>query len=519
MRKIFNIFMIFILITWLLPFKTYSLNNEWYFVVTAYYSPLPNQKSYLTWNYESEKRLNWQWIRWASWKAVFSWMLAAPKNYKFWTKIYLEWLWVWVVEDRWWAIVNAWNRGYSYDRIDVWVGYWDEWLKRALYWGKRTIKWNIIDSNSVSNLDYSKILAPDWATSGLTNKMNLFNYWIWVWSETTKVKKLQSFLNEIWIYNGEISWIYNNELIDLIYEFQIKNWLIKEGDYFWAWYWWKQTRTLFKKMYLAGDFDIKDNIISNETKEIKEDKSVIAKEITLTSEQNLIFWNTANSIEQKKKVQEILKITWFYNWEINWIKKDFIDSIYNFQIEKWILKSEYDLWAWFYWPKTRASLKESYLTYLNDEENKRIKILKNEIEEEKKKKEEEERKKELEEKYKKIDEFAYNQAKQKVDFVWNVKFWEISHSVRELQKILIDLDYLNTKDTAIFWNQTKEAIITFQYENKIIGTKDDISAWVVWPKTLNWLKNILKDKFIDIELAKQQNSALKEVAINWNFES
>ena len=71
--------------------------EEWYFVVTAYYSPLPNQKYYYTGNYESEVKLNWNWTHWASWKEVFSWMLAAPKTYEFGTKVYLEWLGVWEV--------------------------------------------------------------------------------------------------------------------------------------------------------------------------------------------------------------------------------------------------------------------------------------------------------------------------------------------------------------------------------------------------------------------------------------
>ena len=139
MKKILSILLIIGIVIPSLITNVYSDNNTGYFVVTAYYSPLPDQEFYLTGNYNSEKRLNWEGISWASGKWVFSWMLAAPKNYKFWTKIFLEWLWVWEVSDRWWAIVNAWNRWYKSDRIDVWVWYGDEWLRRALYWGKRKI--------------------------------------------------------------------------------------------------------------------------------------------------------------------------------------------------------------------------------------------------------------------------------------------------------------------------------------------------------------------------------------------
>jgi hypothetical protein len=41
-----------------LPLKTLADNNAGYFVVTAYYSPLPDQKYYYTGDYESEIKLN-----------------------------------------------------------------------------------------------------------------------------------------------------------------------------------------------------------------------------------------------------------------------------------------------------------------------------------------------------------------------------------------------------------------------------------------------------------------------------
>jgi hypothetical protein len=124
------------------------------FIVTAYYSALPNQKHYSYSihrkryrTYYEELKLQWWWKVWASWKKVFSWMIAAPKNYKFWTKIYLEWIWVWVVEDRWGSIVNAWDKWHEFDRIDIWMWYWYEWLIRAKNWWQREVYWEILDDN------------------------------------------------------------------------------------------------------------------------------------------------------------------------------------------------------------------------------------------------------------------------------------------------------------------------------------------------------------------------------------
>lgn len=126
------------------------------FVVTAYYSPLPWQKKYLKWSYEADIKLNWKWVHWASWKPVASWMLAWPKNYAFWTKVYIEWLWVWSIEDRGSAIVMNWERWYDYDRIDVWMWYWDDWLKKALSWWKRTVKWEILENTAEITMKYNE---------------------------------------------------------------------------------------------------------------------------------------------------------------------------------------------------------------------------------------------------------------------------------------------------------------------------------------------------------------------------
>ena len=65
-------------------------SDDNYFVVTAYYSPLPDQEYYITGNYEDELRLNGKGIAGASGKGVFSGMLAAPGKYSFGTKIYLD---------------------------------------------------------------------------------------------------------------------------------------------------------------------------------------------------------------------------------------------------------------------------------------------------------------------------------------------------------------------------------------------------------------------------------------------
>lgn len=530
MKKITSILLI---ITILLPFlsvNTYSEDNEWYFIVTAYYSPLPGQDTYLTWDYNSEKKLNWEWINWASGNPVFSWMLAAPKNYNFWTKIYLEWLWVWEVSDRWGAIVNAWKRWYEHDRIDVWVWSGDEWLKRALYWWKRTVKWYVTDDNSNITLDYNKISSPSWATNWLKKISNVFEIWLWKWSDFWMVKKLQKLLNEVWLYNGEVDGIYNNKVVDIVYNFQTDNDIIKNPTDYWAWYWGKNTRDLFLKEYLNWDVNNKPIVKEQkpltwiitpsqeqvatkvvETKKVEEVKQTPIVQIVVNKNIEIldraIWWK-----DDVIKLQNILKEIWLYNWELTWDYKNITDTIYNYQLSKWLVTWIASVWAGNYGPKTRENLKLSYNDYLTKKESNRLEQVR--LADEAKKAES--RKKELEEKYKQLDELSMKKAQEKLANIWMPKFGEVSSWVRSLQLTLKGLGYFDYKDTAIYGDKTKECILAYQISKKLVSKKDDLGAWMIWPRTLETIKNDLKQQFLK-ELSKNEGINTQEIAaIVWN---
>lgn len=217
--------------------------EERYFYVTAYYSPLPWQEKYLRGDYEAEIRLNWKWVRWASWKEVFPWMIAAPRNYAFWTKIYLEWVWVWSVEDRWGAIVNSWERWHEYDRLDIWMWYGDEWLQRALKWWTRKVKWKVLEWNQSVTIEFN--------TSPVTKYRGLV-----VDAEKpvdTSVKDLQSLLSDMGLYNGEIDWDYS-KVKNILIKYQIEKWIIEDEFDEQAWYFWEKTYAAIRKQFwIVGD--------------------------------------------------------------------------------------------------------------------------------------------------------------------------------------------------------------------------------------------------------------------------
>lgn len=110
------------------------------FTISAYYSPLPCQNRYVTGSYEGDIRLNGGGKRGADGTAVYPGMIAAPKTYAFGTKMDIPGVGIVAVHDRGGAIVASNGQEGVYDRLDIWMGYGDVGLKRALNWGKRRVE-------------------------------------------------------------------------------------------------------------------------------------------------------------------------------------------------------------------------------------------------------------------------------------------------------------------------------------------------------------------------------------------
>lgn len=118
------------------------------FTITAYYSPLPCQDRYVTGSYDSDRRLNGNGVAGADGTAVYPGMIAAPKTYDFGTKMYIPGVGTVAVHDRGGAIVAGGGREGAYDRLDIWMGYGDIGLQRALTWGKRTVDVTVFGQDS-----------------------------------------------------------------------------------------------------------------------------------------------------------------------------------------------------------------------------------------------------------------------------------------------------------------------------------------------------------------------------------
>lgn len=273
------------------------VNDVRYFIVTAYYSPMSGQKTYITWSYAWDVRLNWEWRHTASWKKVFDWLLAAPSNYKFWTKIELEWMWVWEVSDRWWAIVNSWISWNSFDRIDVWMWYWDEWLYRALKWWKRKVMWKIVPSTRQLSMDFA----------GTT----ILEYWDLVVDAKKPIEndviRLQNLLTEVKIYNWVIDWKYES-IKDVLIKYQVENNIISSEDDNEAGYFWTKTLAVLREEFWSDVFKTRDNKLDDDltlSTEIKEKLNLLNNKVSLLIDNK--FWkNTPKSIEYREKLRELI---------------------------------------------------------------------------------------------------------------------------------------------------------------------------------------------------------------------
>ena len=110
--------------------------HEQTFVVTAYYSPVPDQCCFFRGSYEEDIAFNGKGINGADGTPVYPGMVAAPDTYSFGTVIDLPGIGVATVHDRGGRIVEW---GEDIHRIDVWMGTGEEGLARALAWGARKV--------------------------------------------------------------------------------------------------------------------------------------------------------------------------------------------------------------------------------------------------------------------------------------------------------------------------------------------------------------------------------------------
>lgn len=201
------------------------------FTITGYYSPLPDQDYFLTGSYESEIRLNGNGTHGADGTPVYPGMIAAPKTYAFGTKICLPGFGCGTVHDRGGAIVEQGERDLAkHDRLDLWMGYGMDGMRRALAWGVQHVDGEmnppgspIADSVNFSvPLPLTQILKLPVATT--------FAHDLELGDKGDAVKKLQTSLRKMNLYFGDITGNYDAATEKSVLDFQLKYFVLHSAD-------------------------------------------------------------------------------------------------------------------------------------------------------------------------------------------------------------------------------------------------------------------------------------------------
>lgn len=219
------------------------------FIISAYYSPLPGQNKYVTGSYNGDIRLNGGGVHGADGSNVYPGMIAAPKGYPFGTKMKIDGLGVVAVHDRGGAIVHSGERGNSYDRLDVWMGYGDVGLSRALHWGRRTLDAYVygvdpsiteqiaLDGYSVTEKNVSNNLpVTDSTSSSATQDAAFLSETLSLGSQGDGVAKIQKILQDLKYYSGKVNSVFDEETLKAVMKFQVDQNIINDSTDFGAGY-------------------------------------------------------------------------------------------------------------------------------------------------------------------------------------------------------------------------------------------------------------------------------------------
>ena len=252
------------------------------FTISAYYSPLPCQSRYATGSYEGDIRLNGNGTNGADGTEVYPGMIAAPKTYAFGTKMDIAGIGLVAVHDRGGAIKPSNGQEGVYDRLDIWMGFGDKGLTRALNWGKRTMNVVVYGVNpsiqeqialgdydsserypgdcvvpeteyvpdpiptSVSVVD-SSVVAPAVNTSGLASDLKHG-------ASGDAVRELQAELAKLNLFRGDLTGYYGDVTEHAVFKFQQGQGLIYDETSLGAGIFGPKTRDRMNEIVVAREY-------------------------------------------------------------------------------------------------------------------------------------------------------------------------------------------------------------------------------------------------------------------------
>ena len=200
-----------------------TLGEERNLIITAYYSPLPDQEHYALGTYEADIQFNGRGIKGSDGTGVYPGMIAAPGEIPFGTIIELPELGVTgTVHDRggW---INTLDDGTM--RVDLWMGKGEEGLKRALAFGVQETKGILhypLPKDLMDDFALEKFAAPDIALKRTpSNPASLLGAKDAQYGDTSpKVASLQLALQKLGYFDETVNAHFGPATKDALYSYQ-----------------------------------------------------------------------------------------------------------------------------------------------------------------------------------------------------------------------------------------------------------------------------------------------------------
>lgn len=372
MRRISSLLVLIALCAQLIPSAVHADGS--YYLVSAYYSPLPDQDFYLHGTYEDEVSMNGEGKFTASGQAVRIGVVAAPKENPFNTRVRIKQALTikgtpvnfdfnGTILDRGGAIHSANNL----PRLDIYMGSGQKGLCRAINFGVQTVYVDFDNSASPTDTANFDNIPSDCANphnetvplaSGTTTAFDPFTMPIGVGSPVANIKIVQNLLSRLNAYSGLLDGKYNDALITAIFNFQKANGIVQNRSDDGAGTYGPKTRAMLKAL-LSGQLNKDTN--TDAVNSTATDGTNTTSTDTSTTTAPPTTNTTSNSSEDTRTLQTKLKELGYFKFESDGIyNKRLVDAIYAFQLEKKIVTGTEDPGAGYYGSVTQTTLEESY---------------------------------------------------------------------------------------------------------------------------------------------------------------
>jgi len=371
-------------------------------VVSAYYSPLPGQSRYSTGTYAGDIRLNGNGTNGADGTEVYPGMLAAPKTYSFGTQVFVPGLGVGTVHDRGGAI-NAYE---GYDRIDVWMGWGEEGLIRALQWGKRRIVGTVYFGGAglENNIYLAEVEVP---------VSSAFVAGVGEGESGIHVHAIQKALVSAgYLEDTNVNSVYDAATVDAVYRLQLDAKLVSSTTDTAAGYFGAKTRQALE--------DALEGIVLT-------DRVVVDTELACSVDFcfNLV---PGDSGERVQKLQTKLKELGYFDFEVTGSYGEMTtEAVRKFQLAYGVIGHEWEYGAGSFGPKTRSALNK-----LSDGE-------------------------------------TVEKIVAKEEFSEDLKLGDAGSAVLNLQKFLQEEDLFDGEVAGYYGELTRQSVISFQTKEGLVG--------------------------------------------------